>query len=131
MFKFRNTLQWRMTLEIVGIAAIVRTILAYVNPEIFLTYMHVAMTQAFVMAVIISFVIAKLSPLEKRPVLYSACIIAIVATLIIVTDSIARMAILGEVNFPFVLLMAFIAVIAMTVIVAISYYVTHKSKNRN
>lgn len=130
MHKFINKPEWQVTVYIFSIVAIVRTICAYINPEAFLTYMHIALTEGLVIAIVIGHLSVKLNPLLKnnRVVLYYACIAAALLVTNLACEFVAQTATLGRFNFKFVLLATLAAIVLMMAVTAAILHIVQKNK---
>ena len=132
MFKFLNKPEWQLTLRIFSMLTVIKIIFAYINPEVFLTYMHVELTQSFVIAVVAGHLTVKLDnklkKIENNPVLFWGCIIAGYYCLFIVCEFVMQMALYGSFDFNFLFIL--FVVCTCTGVIAVIWEIIKKVKNK-
>ena len=119
MLKFLNKPEWQATINIFFLMAVVRTICAYINPEAFLTYMHVALTEGLILAIVIGQLFVRLHSLEKsRPIVFYACMASSFFVTQFICEFTAQTLINGRFNFIY-FFPAHLAVVGFILIVGI------------
>ena len=127
MLKFLNKPEWQATINIFFLMAVVRTICAYINPEAFLTYMHVALTEGLILAIVIGQLFVRLHSLEKnRPIIFYACMASSFFITQFICEFTAQTLISGRFNFIYFLP----ANLAVAVFILIVGIITHNKRKK-